>query len=76
MKTDRRLVAETGDPRGDPEVANLEEMLLGVEVYEGVATLVGFVSHEEKRVAALEAAKRVPGVCEVLDDIHITLTGD
>ena len=67
----RRAIIEEFET--DPKV---EEMLLGVEVYDGVATLVGFVSHEEKRLAALEAAKRVPGVREVVDDIHITLTGD
>lgn len=42
-----------------------------VEVYQGVAQLSGFVDSKEKANQAVEAARKVPGVIEVRNDIRI-----
>jgi len=57
----------------DPRV---EEMCLGVSVENGVVTVTGIVSDDAKRLAAVEAARRVPGVHGVIDNVQISLRGD
>jgi osmotically-inducible protein OsmY len=46
---------------------------VGVEVDKGVVTLTGTVSSYAKKVAAREAAHRVAGVLDVVDDLQVRI---
>lgn len=58
--------------RWDPRV---EEAEVGVEVLDGVVTLAGTVSSWGRRVAAQEAARRVAGVLDLVDDLEVRVPG-
>jgi osmotically-inducible protein OsmY len=53
----------------------VEETEVGVQVDDGVVTLSGNVSSWAKRVAAQEAAHRVSGVLDVVNDLTIKVPG-
>jgi osmotically-inducible protein OsmY len=53
----------------------VEETDVGVEVDRGVVTLTGSVTSYGKRVAAQQAAHRVVGVLDVVNDIQIVVPG-
>jgi osmotically-inducible protein OsmY len=53
----------------------VEETDVGVEVDRAVVTLTGTVSSYAKRMAAQEAAHRVAGVLDVVNDIQVHLPG-
>src|ERR671924_1432459 len=48
---------------------------IGVAVKEGIVTLTGWVDSYLKKIAAEEAALRVPGVKAVANDIEVRLPG-
>jgi osmotically-inducible protein OsmY len=58
------------DLRWDPRV---QDTPLGVNVTEGVVTLTGVVHGYSTRLAAQEAAHRVHGVCDVVNDIIVEI---
>ena len=73
IKTDRRIQLDVlGELKWDTRV---EETDVGVEVDDGVVTLTGTVSSNAKRIAAQEAAHRVAGVLDVVNDIQVHLPG-
>lgn len=53
----------------------LDPAEIGVEVSDGVVMLSGIVNSWEKRQAAQEAAHRVEGVLDVVNDIQVVLPG-
>jgi osmotically-inducible protein OsmY len=53
----------------------VDETDVGVEVDDGVVTLTGHVESYAKRVAAEDAAHRVPGVRDVANDIVVHVPG-
>jgi osmotically-inducible protein OsmY len=71
MRTDIQLQAELLDElRRDRHVRASE---VGVHVVDGIVTLTGTVCSHAKKVAAAEAAHRVPGVLDVANDIEVRL---
>jgi osmotically-inducible protein OsmY len=69
MRTDIQIQAEILDElRRDRHVRASE---VGVQIVEGVVTLTGTVCSHAKKVAAAEAAHRVPGVLDVANDIEV-----
>jgi osmotically-inducible protein OsmY len=48
---------------------------VGVEVDDGVVTLTGTVNSYAKRIAAEDAAHRVPGVLDVVNDVKVHAVG-
>lgn len=48
---------------------------IGVTVKAGVVTLAGTVENWARRLAALDAAHRVAGVLDVVNDLHVEPTG-
>jgi osmotically-inducible protein OsmY len=69
MRTDIQIQAEILDElRHDRHVRASD---VGVQVAEGVVTLSGTVCSHAKKVAAAEAAHRVPGVLDVANDIEV-----
>ena len=48
---------------------------IGVEVKGGIVTLQGTVDHFARKLAAREAAHRVPGVLDVADEIQVRIPG-
>jgi osmotically-inducible protein OsmY len=72
-KTDSELQqAVLNELRGDTRVRETE---VGVEVRDGVVTLVGPVDSWAKRMAAAEAAHRVRGVLDVANELQVRLPG-
>jgi osmotically-inducible protein OsmY len=53
----------------------VDETDVGVEVDEGVVTLTGHVDSYAKKVAAEQAAHRVPGVKDVANDVQVHIPG-
>jgi hyperosmotically inducible protein len=53
----------------------VDETAIGVEVSEGIVTLRGVVGSWAERVAAQDAAHRVPDVQDVANDIEVRLPG-
>lgn len=53
--------------------SRVDETDVGVEVDDGVVTLLGTVKSWPKRAAAEEAARRVSGVLDVANDIKVVL---
>lgn len=53
--------------------ARVDETEVGVQVHNGIVTLTGNVSSYPKRLAAREAAHRVHGVLDVVDDMRVSL---
>lgn len=52
----------------DPGV---QAMNIDVEVNRGIVSLGGFVDSEDERTAAAEAAKRVPGVSKIVNNLQV-----
>jgi osmotically-inducible protein OsmY len=52
---------------------HVDESTVVVEVDQGVVTLTGDVKHYGQKIAAQEAAHRIGGVRDVVNDIHVTL---
>lgn len=70
-KTDSQIKADVlAELKWDP---NIDETEVGVQVKNGVVTLTGNVSTYTKKLAAREAAHRVSGVLDVVDDMHVRL---
>src|SRR5690242_12290973 len=53
----------------------VQETDVGVEVDRGIVTLTGTVDSWAARSAAQEAAHRVSGVLDVVNDIHVKVAG-
>lgn len=54
----------------------VEETEVGVQVHQGIVTLVGTVTSYAKKLAAQEAAHRVSGVLDVANDITVRVPGN
>jgi osmotically-inducible protein OsmY len=52
----------------------VDETEVGVQVKEGIVTLTGGVDSYMKKVAALDAAHRVPGVLDVVNELEVRLS--
>ena len=55
--------------------SRVSETEIGVSVHNRTVTLTGTVNSWGKRLAALEAAHRVAGVADVVDNVHVKLAG-
>lgn len=55
--------------------SRVEEEALGVRVRDGIVTLFGTTSSYAKKLAAEEAAHRVPGVLDVADQVEVVVPG-
>lgn len=55
--------------------SRVDETEIGVQVKEGIVTLLGTVDVYAKRLAAREAAHRVHGVLDVVDDMQVKVPG-
>ena len=53
----------------------VNETRIGVEVDKGIVTLSGIVESYAERMAAQDAAHRVGGVLDVVNDLHVKYTG-
>lgn len=72
-KTDAQIQKDVlAELHWDPRV---EETEIGVQVKDGIVTLVGTVTSYARKIAAKEAAHRVAGVHEVADDIVVNPVG-
>ncbi len=70
-KSDAQIKADVLDElKWDPTV---DETEVGVQVKQGVLTLTGKVSSYAKRLAAIDAAHRVYGVLDVVDDMKVKI---
>src|SRR5947208_8891222 len=73
IHTDEDIRAEVIEElKWNPRVQSNE---IGVVVKDGVVTLTGWVDSYLKKLAAEEAAHRVPGVKAVANDIEVRLPG-
>ncbi len=54
---------------------HVNEMDVGVEVDDGIVTLTGIVDSYAKKMAALDAVRRVAGVQDVANDIQVKVPG-
>jgi osmotically-inducible protein OsmY len=55
--------------------SRIDETDVGVQVREGIVTLVGTVNVYAKKIAAREAAHRVHGVLDVVDELQVKVPG-
>ena len=55
--------------------SRIDETNIGVQVKDGVVTLVGSIDVYAKKIAAREAAHRVHGVLDVVDDLQVKVPG-
>jgi osmotically-inducible protein OsmY len=55
--------------------SRIDETDVGVQVRDGVVTLVGTVNVYAKKIAAREAAHRVHGVLDVVDELQVKVPG-
>ena len=55
--------------------SRIDETEIGVQVRDGIVTLVGTVDVYAKKVAAREASHRVHGVLDVVDDLQVKVPG-
>jgi osmotically-inducible protein OsmY len=55
--------------------SRVEHATVGVVVHEGVVTLMGTTTSYAKKLAAEEAAHRVPGVLDVADELQVIVPG-
>jgi len=70
-KTDAELKRDVlQELKWDPRV---DETDVGVQVKEGVITLVGTIDSYAKKQAACDAAHRVPGVLDVVNEIDVRI---
>lgn len=73
IRTDEEIRSEVIEElKWDPRIQSNE---IGVATKDGVVTLTGWVDSYLKKVAAEEAAFRVPGVKAVANDIEVRLPG-
>ena len=73
IRTDEEIRSEVIEEwKSDPRVQSNE---IGVAVKDGVVTLTGWVDSYLKKMAAEEAAHRVPSVKAVANDIEVRLPG-
>lgn len=52
---------------------SIDETEVGVQVKDGIVTLTGSISAYPKRLASIEAAHRVYGVLDVVDDMKVRI---
>lgn len=70
-KTDGQLRTDVhNELKWDP---NVDENEVGITVVRGIVTLTGTVSAYPKKLAAIEAAHRVYGVLDVVDDLTVRI---
>ena len=55
--------------------SRVDETDVGVQVKEGVVTLTGSVNVYARKIAAREAAHRVHGVLDVVDELQVKVPG-
>ena len=55
--------------------SRIDETEIGVQVKNGIVTLVGTVDVYAKKIAAREASHRVHGVLDVVDDLQVKVPG-
>jgi osmotically-inducible protein OsmY len=73
MKTDSQIKSDVlNELKWDSRV---DETDVGVQVKEGIVTLVGSVNVYAKKIAAREAAHRVHGVLDVVDELQVKVAG-
>jgi osmotically-inducible protein OsmY len=73
LKTDAEIHKDVLDElKWDPRVDPAE---VGVQVHDGIVTLVGPVESYAKKLAAKEAAHRVSGVLDVVNEVTVKLSG-
>jgi osmotically-inducible protein OsmY len=73
MKTDSQIKSDVlNELKWDSRV---DETDVGVQVKEGIVTLVGSVDVYAKKIAAREAAHRVHGVLDVVDELQVKVAG-
>jgi osmotically-inducible protein OsmY len=71
IKSDSQVKADVlAELEWDPDV---DETEVGVQVHDGIVTLTGNVSAYAKRLAARDAAHRVHGVLDVVDDMRVKI---
>jgi osmotically-inducible protein OsmY len=71
IKTDSQIKTDVlNELKWDPTV---DETEVGVQVKNGIVTLTGGVSSYPKRLAAIDAAHRVYGVLDVVDELKIRI---
>lgn len=70
-KADSQIKADVlGELKWDPTV---DETEVGVQVHNGIVTLTGTISAYPKKIAARDAAHRVWGVLDVVDDMKVRI---
>jgi osmotically-inducible protein OsmY len=73
MKSDSQIKTDVlNELKWDSRV---DETEIGVQVKEGIVTLVGSVDVYAKKIAAREAAHRVHGVLDVVDELQVRVAG-
>jgi osmotically-inducible protein OsmY len=73
MKSDSQIKTDVlNELKWDSRV---DETEIGVQVKEGIITLVGSVDVYAKKIAAREAAHRVHGVLDVVDELQVKVPG-
>jgi osmotically-inducible protein OsmY len=73
IKTDSQLKLDIENEfKWDPRVSEND---IGIQVRQGIVTLVGTVEVYAKKIAAREAAHRVHGVLDVVDEIQVKAPG-
>jgi len=60
--------------RWDSRIGWWDTECINVTVRDGVVTLTGYATSYAKKVAAQEAARRVAGVLDVINDIRLSVT--
>lgn len=70
-KTDAQIKADVlNELKWDP---NVDETEVGVQVHNGIVTLTGHISAYPKKLAARDAAHRVYGVLDIVDEMTIRI---
>jgi osmotically-inducible protein OsmY len=73
IKSDSQIKADvTNELKWDSRV---DETDVGIQVRDGIVTLVGTVNVYAKKIAAREAAHRVHGVLDVVDELQVKVPG-
>lgn len=73
MKSDSQIKADVlNELKWD---SRIDETDIGVQVKNGVVTLVGTIDVYAKKIAAREAAHRVHGVLDVVDELQVKVPG-
>lgn len=73
MKSDSQIKADVlNELKWD---SRIDETQIGVQVKNGVVTLVGTIDVYAKKIASREAAHRVHGVLDVVDELQVKVPG-